>query len=341
MIVAALCGSAAVALAASTGPEPAAGARSHAGQVAREQESRQGPEQTERFTHTAKVGDGAALDLANVSGDVRVTAGPGREIRIEAIKRVRHRDAAEARRLLGELRIEVNQVGDRLEVRTRYPRRSGEGRSIPARVDYTIAVPAESAATIRSISGAVNVTGVRGEVRAETVSGDVDVSSAPNLALAKTISGDVRARDIGAPSMLTLGTVSGTVTAVGLKGRTLECGSVSGELQLSSIAMDRVVAKTVSGGIAFEGPLHKAGRYQFSGHSGDIRLALVGDTGFELDADTFSGSVRSDYPIAERSSGDSRRQGRAASRTVRGTYGDGSAVLVVHSFSGSVVILRK
>src|SRR4029453_11980177 len=54
-------------------------------------EARQGPEQVEKFTQTYKVGDGAALDLSHLAGDIRVTGGSGNEIRIEATKRVRTR----------------------------------------------------------------------------------------------------------------------------------------------------------------------------------------------------------------------------------------------------------
>src|SRR3990170_7153103 len=81
-------------------------------------EQRHGPEQVEKFTRSVKVGDGAMLDLSHLAGDVRVTGGNGSEIKIEATKRVRHRDADEARRLLEALRIDVNSVNNRVEVRT-------------------------------------------------------------------------------------------------------------------------------------------------------------------------------------------------------------------------------
>src|SRR5215210_6458359 len=58
----------------------------------RDQDSRQGPEQTERFTQSYKVGADGALDLQNIAGDVRVTTSRGNEILVEAIKRIRHRD---------------------------------------------------------------------------------------------------------------------------------------------------------------------------------------------------------------------------------------------------------
>ena len=310
----------------------------------RYQESRQGPETVEKVSQTFKVGADGALDLAGISGDVRVTGGNGNEIRIDATKRVRHRDPDQAKRLLSDLRVEMTNIGGRVEVRTIYPRRSDYGgRGISAEVDYVVTVPVGIAVSAKTISGNVSVSGVRGEVRAESISGDVDVSVTPNVALAKTVSGNVIARDIGAPTTLTLSTISGTVVASGLRVRALEAGSVSGDVRLSGLQVERVEAKSVSGNIEFDAPLTRAGRYQFTSHSGNVRITLSGSTGFELDADTFSGSVRSDLPVTLRTIGREDPAGRrgSSSRAIRGSYGDASAILAVRSHSGSVVITSK
>lgn len=307
------------------------------------QESRQGPETTDHFSGVYKVDGDSAIDLTQIAGDVRVVTGRSNEVRIEAIKRVRHRDPEEAKRLLAALRVDVTQVGNRLEVRTIYPRTTGS-RTWNGSVDYTITVPPNAAASMKTVSGDVAITGVRGEVRAETVSGDVDVTDTPNLALAKTVSGDVRAREIAATT-LTLSTVSGTVIATALKVRTLDAGSVSGNLQLSDLQVERLTAKTLSGDVEFSGELARGGRYEFHAHSGNVRLVLPSNTsGFDLDASTFSGSVRSDFPVTLRSAASvetpgSRRSG--SNRAIRGAFGDAGAILSLRSFSGNVVIVRK
>jgi DUF4097 and DUF4098 domain-containing protein YvlB len=306
----------------------------------RYQESRQGPEQTERFTETYKVGTDTTVDLTHIAGDVHVVTGRTSEIRIEAVKRVRHRDIDQAKRYLSQLRIEVSQVGGRLEVRTIYPRSSSRGLS--SSVDYTITVPATANVSVKTVSGNVSVAAVRGEVRAETVSGNVDVTSTPNLVLAKTVSGDVRAKDISATS-LTLGTVSGSVIATSLKVRALDAGSVSGDVQLSNLQVERLTAKTISGEIDFDGSLARGGRYEFNAHSGGVRLVLANVPGFELDASTFSGSIRTDFPVTLRSTpgDDPRRRRGLNNRAIRGTFGDASAILSIRSFSGTVVITKK
>ena len=149
------------------------------------------------------------------------------------------------------------------------------------------------------------------------------------------------ARDIGTETALVLSTVSGTVIGTGLKVRTLEAGSVSGDVRLTGSHVERLEARSVSGNIEFDAPLTKGGRYEFTSHSGNVRIVLTGNTGFELDADTFSGSVRSDVPVTLRSIGQSERERRGSTRAIRGTYGDASAILSVRSHSGSVVIRKK
>ena len=109
---------------------------------------------------------------------------------------------------MNDLRVEMNHFNGRVEVRSVYPRRGTYGEpGISARVDYVISMLAGASVSVKSISGDVMVSGVRGEVRAETVSGDVEVSNAANVALAKTVSGDVIARDIDGATTLVLGTV--------------------------------------------------------------------------------------------------------------------------------------
>jgi DUF4097 and DUF4098 domain-containing protein YvlB len=156
------------------------------------------------------------------------------------------------------------------------------------------------------------------------------------------VSGDVLARDIGTQTALVLSTVSGTVVATGLKVRALEAASVSGDVRITGSQVERLEANSVSGNIEFDAPLAKGGRYEFTSHSGNVRILLTGNTGFELDADTFSGSVRSDVPVTLRSIGRTeQRERRASPRAIRGTYGDASAILSVRSHSGSVVITKK
>jgi DUF4097 and DUF4098 domain-containing protein YvlB len=197
------------------------------------------------------------------------------------------------------------------------------------------------------VSGSVKVTGVHGSLRAEAVSGEVTISDAPRLEAAKTVSGDVSLTGVTADGDLSAGSVSGNVRAKGLKARGLDLGSVSGDINVSDVTCERLGVKTVSGGVEYAGGIAKGGRYEINAHSGTVRLQLTNPAGFELNANSFSGSIRSELPLTI--GGDSTRndpspRGRrdsANSHAMRATFGDGSATLVVRTFSGDIIITKR
>jgi DUF4097 and DUF4098 domain-containing protein YvlB len=187
------------------------------------------------------------------------------------------------------------------------------------------------------------VTNVKGELRAESVSGDMVTSGATRLSLVKTVSGDVEVTDAASDGEVTASTVSGNLTARGLKARAVDLSSVSGDVLLTNITTDRAILKTVSGGIEYSGPLTRNGRYEMTAHSGTIRLAVSETTGFDLEATTFNGDVRSDFPLTLRAGPESGtgRGRRAMNRAIRGSFGDASAIVVLKSFSGDIVITKR
>ena len=296
-----------------------------------------GPEQTETFSRKVKVGRDGRVSISNISGDLKVTGGSGDDVTIEAVKRTRG-----DRSQLGAVQIIVDDRPGRVEVRTEYENdRSYRNRNIDVSVDYTVLVPATATVDVKSISGNVAVTGVQGAVHAETVSGTVTTSATGKLT-AKTVSGDLELVNAPADADLSAATVSGTIRAKGLKIRTLDLGSVSGDLFVTDIACDRLGVKSVSGNVEFAGTLGKGGRYEINSHSGDIRLALAGNTGFELNANSFSGSIRSDFPVTLGGTSDRNDRRRPGpGRATHAVYGDGSATLNIRTFSGDIVITKR
>jgi Putative adhesin len=296
-----------------------------------------GQEQTERFSRRIHIGRDGRVAVSNVAGDITVTGGGGDEVTIDAVKRTRG-----DRSQLARVHIDVDERPGRVEVRTEYERNWSD-RSGDVSVDYTITVPSSAAVDVKSVSGTVKLSNVQGAVRAESVSGDVITSSTPKLELAKSVSGDVSLGGVTTDGDLSATSVSGSVSAKGLKARGLDLGSVSGNVTIADATCDRLDGKSVSGNIEYQGSIVKAGRYSINTHSGTIRLTLSGSTGFELTANTFSGNVRSDLPITIGGSSDSRsgRRRYGPGRSIRGTVGDGSATLVVRTFSGDIVIEKR
>jgi DUF4097 and DUF4098 domain-containing protein YvlB len=295
-----------------------------------------GPEFTEPFSRTVRLGRNGTLDLQNVSGDIAVTGAGGDDVRLEATKRVRHPNESEARSILSAISIQVQERSGRVEVRTDYPRR----RTWSGGVDFTVAVPRDASVTLRSVSGTVRVTNVNGEIRAESVSGDIVTSSARRIRVAKTVSGNLEISDAEADELVA-GSVSGDVTINKLKGTGFDAQTVSGDLRLTDVDVDHASLRSVSGEIVYSGRLQRNGRYQFQSHSGTIRVTPDDTRGFAIEATTFSGDVRSDYPLTLQSVPGNGLQPGRRSRSVRGAFGDAGATLSLQSFSGDIVIVKR
>jgi DUF4097 and DUF4098 domain-containing protein YvlB len=298
-----------------------------------------GPEQTDRFTGKYKIGREGRVSVANISGDIVVTGGSGDEVSVEAVKRTRGDRSA-----LGDVQVQVDNAPARVEIRTEYPRMSHSNVS----VDYTIGVPNGASLELHSVSGSIKVTGVHGTVRLETISGGVTASDTPNVELAKTVSGDVSLSGISTDGNVTAGTVSGTITAKGLKAKRLDLNSVSGDMTLNDVTVSSVHAKAISGSFEYTGALQKGGDYDVNMHSGTIRFSLANPSGFYLNADTFSGAIRTDFPVTiggntTRDDNNDRgsRRGMRMGQSIRGSNGDGSATLTLRTFSGSIVIAKR
>ena len=294
-----------------------------------------GQDQTEKFSKTVPLPKGGAFDLSNISGNIVITGGAGDQVVIDAVKRGKTADDLKA------VQIEVTTTANRVEVRTRYPQ---ERRNVNASVDFTISLPRGAVVNARSVSGDMKVSNVDGILRVETVSGNVAVTSAAQLESAKTVSGDVTVDTAGSAGDIAAASVSGSVKMRAVKAKSIDTNSVSGDVSMTDVTCDRAKANSISGGITFGGPLARGGRYMLQSHSGDVVVQLVGTAGFELNASSFSGDITSAVELTAKVGGESDRQGRQGSprrQSMRGTFGDGGAVLELNSFSGDIKIVKK
>lgn len=297
--------------------------------------------QTEVVTRTLRLGASGDLELANIAGDIIVTRGGGQDAAVEIVKTVRARTEDEARELLKSVQVDIVERGSRAEIRARYPhgeggRRTWRGGSVT--VDMKIAAPAGTRVHARSISGSISAKDITGELLLESVSGAVKIANAGRVAAAKSISGSVEISDATSEGAIEASTASGTIALRRVKARSIEVSSISGGLVLDSIVAQRIEAQTVSGDLRVDGPLARNGRYELTSHSGSVQAAITGGPGFDVEATSFSGAVRSDFPLKSQDGpgGPGHRV-----RALRGTYGDGSAVLELTTFSGSITLSKK
>lgn len=286
-------------------------------------------QQTDRQTRTLTIGQTGSLDLKNVSGDITVNAGGGRAATVEITRTSRGRTDADAKLGLSQVTVDVRQTGNRATVQTRYPDSRRPPYSVS--VSYAVTAPAGTRVTIGSISGDADIKGIHGDLSVNVVSGEVTIADAARVALAKTISGDVTVTGAVTDGTIETGSISGDITLRQVRARRITASVISGSVTAEDVTCDAAQIGTTNGEVTFAGPLARRGRYELKSFSGDVRFRPTGNVGFELEANTFSGRVQIDPPLALRNASTSRR-------AVRGTVGDGSAVVTITTFNGNVRI---
>ena len=296
-------------------------------------------EQRETFTKTARLGANGILDISNLVGNIEISRGGGNDATIEVTKIARARTQEEARALLPLVNVEVSSRGDRTDIRTHYPEQDTmqRHRNVNVAVHFKIAAPQGTRVTARTLSGNLRATDIRGELSLITTSGNVEISNAARVSAAKSTSGNIDLTNIDSDVALDAGTTSGDVSVRSAKARRMVLGTVSGNVVLQDVQTEGLTAQTLSGTVEFLGTFAKGGRYELKSHSGNVRVTVAGGSGFAVEANSWSGTVHSDFSLG----GSDTEATRGRRKVLRGVVGDGSAVVSITTFSGNVQLLKK
>jgi DUF4097 and DUF4098 domain-containing protein YvlB len=116
-----------------------------------------------------------------------------------------------------------------------------------------------------------------------------------------------------------------------MRGRA-EVHSVSGEIRVTGRGLSGEF-QSVSGSINVVGDLARDADLELTTHSGSVTLALAPGASVDLQANTFSGDISTDYRGA--------RLTRESRREARIVVGGGDARVAVHTFSGSVKLTGR
>jgi hypothetical protein len=257
---------------------------------------------------TVAVNRGQRLEVAVHGGSVHVQAW--------------NRDAVRARTGDAGVRLEVSAGRSRVAVE------AGGEYGEPVTADVTLSVPAWMPVTVNGVYLDCTVSGTAADVAAETVQGDVRVEGGRGVVTVTSVQGAVQLS--GARGRIQVGSVNDDVTVSDVEGD-LAVSTVNGDLQLTGIRSDNVTASTVSGDIAFAGPIAGGGRYGFSTHNGDLTVTLAENTSAVVHVSTHMGDFESAFPVTLSGGG---------SRRFSFTLGSGAARIELESFNGDIRLVR-
>lgn len=270
------------------------------------------PQGVSRVDTTFAFAKDGTVDLTSFTGDITVTGWSRADARVRAWS-----ERGSIRSRITRNRISLDNEGYR-------------GRS---EATYEVSVPQGVRVILRSMSGDIRVTGVRGAVDAHTNNGDVVVTDATERVDLGSLSGDVTVT--GVRGEVEANSLNGTVTLRDVEGRRVRAESTSGDVELAAVRSRDIDVSTVSGEVTFSGPIDAGGTYSFQSHSGGVTLHVPPTVSARFSIETFNGELDSDFPVTLQPGGD-RRMGRRLEFTV----GGGEARVVVESFNGSVNIRR-
>jgi DUF4097 and DUF4098 domain-containing protein YvlB len=211
---------------------------------------------TEEFHQTYPLSAGGRVELENINGPVHITAWDRNEVKVDAVKYANRQER------LADAKIEVNSGSDYVSIHTQYRDHdltfNDHDHNNPASVEYTLSVPRTARLDeIKLVNGALDISGVGGEVRASCVNGHLSAR--------------------GLQGRAELSTVNGRLTAdfSRLSTSPVDLSSVNGGLDvtLPSDSKADIEASTVHGGIDNDFGL-RVRNHQYVGH--DVRGELAG-----------------------------------------------------------------
>lgn len=287
----------------------------------------------EKFEKTVSLAKDGEVILKNISGNIEVKSWDKGEVKIEALKVSKASTLSEAEENAKRVEILVKKEDKILRIDTKYQESQNlfRKKSLNVSINYNLLIPAKASAKINSVSGNVDLEEIGGAAKVHVVSGDVGARKTDKGVDCETVSGNLEIRDIAGDAYLK--TVSGDITVERIKG-SINAEVVSGNIELMAVSDANVVeGKSISGAVIYQGKIKRGGRYTLKSHSGNVSMTLPADSGFELEAKTFSGNIESDFEITV--------SGQISKRKISGVVNEGGAVVKLSTFSGDISLRKK
>ena len=178
----------------------------------------------------------------------------------------------------------IEQRGRRILLRTQ----QGSGSRWDS-FEVTVRTPAGADLEVNVASADVDVQVATGTLLARLASGDIRAGEIEGDATVQTASGDVELGEVG--GSFSVNTASGDVR-LGRAGGRVTVQTASGGARLGTV-LAALSASTQSGG--FEVEHYEGGDLECNSTSGDVRIGLPSGRTLDVDLNTLSGDIRSDF----------------------------------------------
>ena len=182
---------------------------------------------------------------------------------------------------------------------------------------------------IDAASAPVNASNTRGEVEIDVGAGPVQVTQARGELSVDTGSGGVTVSDVRGES-ISIETGSGDVTATNLNSSQLKIDTGSGNIEVTGLKAPQVSLETGSGSVTADisGEIWNV---SVETGSGDVTLKVPATLAAEVDIETSSGDIETDFEVAVT---------RHARDHMTGRIGEGGGKIDIETGSGGIKLVK-
>lgn len=275
----------------------------------------------QQITKRATVVPDATIEISNIQGSVNVTAWDRNEVELVAVLES-SKDELEFEATDRKVRIEVDRPNSRYH-------------SEEDDANLTLRVPKGARLIIDTVSADIRIVGVRGEQTLESVSGEVVTQAFDALVSTSSVSGDVTIIGNGGKAAVSTENVSGTATVSGIRG-SYEGEVVSGSINATVAAADRLNVSSVSGEITVHADLVPTARVSMESVSGEVELVVKPPVNANFDIESFSGDIENCFGQKAR-----KTSKYTPGRALEFTQGNGGARVDIQTLSGEIRICDR
>jgi len=183
---------------------------------------------------------------------------------------------------------------------------------------------------VDSHAAPVTATGAKGDLNVDVGSGDVRITGGEGTLSVDTGSGSVEVTAFRGDE-LSLDTGSGQVSGSELNARSIHVDTGSGDIELTAVTCPELALETGSGSISTEvrGPVRDLA---LETGSGDISVRAPASLAGDVEIETSSGEIETDFPI---------QVTRHARDHMVGRIGEGVGRVAIETGSGDVKLLKS
>lgn len=238
---------------------------------------------------TFTVQPGGTFRALTQGGDIKISTGDVSEVRVVAKQTFRTDSEKEADAVLADLIFKLEQQGNDVIAEARYEKKAGNwfGSWPPVTVSYTVTLPREFHADVKTSGGDIQIGDLKGNVKARTSGGDLHFAKIDGEVDASTSGGDVHLQEGTARAKLH--TSGGDIRVIRAGGPT-SVSTSGGDIELQSVE-ELIEAHTSGGDIVatITGPIKQDTELSTSG--GEVVVNVKKSLSFLLDASTSGGDV--------------------------------------------------